>query len=240
MNSLYRAAIKLGVTLTPSQLQSFEIYFRELVAWNEKVNLTGITDYEEVQIKHFLDSLTVATAFSPEDLAHPVRCIDIGTGAGLPGIPLKIVFPQLQFVLLEATTKKTKFLEYLVDKLELKDVDIVTGRAEEVARDDAYRGNFNVVVSRAVAALPVLAELCLPFCAVGGTFIAQKKGDVGEEISRSVKAIDVLGGRLCDVKKVELEEFADNRVLVIIKKISATPPSYPRRPGIPAKRPISP
>ena len=226
------------MALTPSQLEQFQTYYRELIDWNRRMNLTRITGYKEVQVKHFLDSLTVVRALEPPADGKGLRLIDVGTGAGIPGIPLKILLPEIKLVLLDATAKKATFLEHIRQKLGLDDVGIVVGRAEDVAREAQYREKFGLVLSRAVAGLPTLVELTLPFCAVGGRFIAQKKGDINLEISQSARAIELLGGKLREVKKVDLEEFADERWLVVIDKVSATPPQYPRRPGIPAKRPL--
>jgi 16S rRNA (guanine527-N7)-methyltransferase len=238
MEKLYLGAKKLGLHLSQAQLEQFEIYFQELVDWNRRVNLTSITGYEEVQVRHFLDSLTVTLAMKPPVGGESQGVIDVGTGAGLPGIPLKILWPGIRLVLLEATAKKAKFLHHLIGELGLEDVEIVVGRAEEVARLSQYREKFDLVLSRAVASLPILVELALPFCALGGSFIAQKKGDIDLEISNAAKAIEIVGGKLREVKPVDLEEFADERCLVVIDKVSPTPPKYPRRPGIPAKRPI--
>lgn len=238
MKKLKSGAQKLGLYLSPGQLEQFEIYYRELIDWNRKINLTSITDYEEVQIKHFLDSLTVITAVNPKDAGKSLRVIDVGTGAGLPGIPLKIMLPGIRLTLLEATVKKAKFLVHLIDRLGLDDVEIVVGRAEEVAHDVQYREKFNIVLSRAVASLPALVELTLPFCTAGGRFVAQKKGDIEQEVKQSYKAIVVMGGRLREIKTVELEEIDGKRYLIIIDKEKSTPAEYPRRPGMPAKRPI--
>jgi len=238
MNELKSGAQKLGINLTPPQIEQFETYYQVLVSWNERMNLTTITDYAEVQVKHFLDSLTVISGIRPADRARPLYVIDVGTGAGLPGIPLKIVLPHIRLALLEATTKKVKFLEYLTNQLGLKDIEIINGRAEEVAHDDRYQEKFDLVLSRAVASLPTLVELTLPFCNLGGYFIAQKKGDIGEEVRQSQKAIELLGGILREVKPVELEELKGKRTLVIIDKIRPAPAAYPRRPGVPARRPI--
>jgi len=238
MEKLKAGAIKLGLHLNPGQLEQFHIYYQELMDWNKRVNLTAITGYEEVQIKHFLDSLTVPLAWRQPIVDADFRLIDVGTGAGIPGLPLKILYPNLRLVLLEATAKKVAFLHHLKQKLGLANVEIEVGRAEDVAHQVQYREGFDIVLSRAVAPLPALVELTLPFCTIGGSFIAQKKGAIDLEVSQADKAISLLGGNLRQMKRVDLEEFTDERWLIIIDKVSPTPECYPRRPGIPAKRPL--
>jgi len=231
-------AQKLGLALTPPQLEQFQTYYQELVDWNRRMNLTRITGYEEVQIKHFLDALTVVLALEPPIGEKDFRLIDVGTGAGIPGIPLKILRPEIKLVLLDATAKKAAFLQHIKQKLGLADIEIIVGRAEDIAREAQYREKFGLVLSRAVASLPTLVELTLPFCAVGGRFIAQKKGVIDLEVSQAARAIELLGGKLREVKRVDLEEFADKRWLVVIDKVAPTMKQYPRRPGVPAKKPL--
>jgi len=237
MEKLKSGAEKLGLSLTDGQLEKFDTYYRELLEWNWWINLTSITEYNDVQLNHFLDSLTVALAIDT-DKSNYLRVIDVGTGAGLPGIPLKIVSPEIDLTLLEATAKKAGFLHHIIDKLVLENVKIITGRAEDIAHRQEYRERFDIAVSRAVAPLAALVELTLPFCRTGGSFIAQKKGFIQSEVDRAEKAIGMLGGKLREVRRIDLDEFPDERYLVIVDKVAATPPQYPRRPGIPSKRPL--
>jgi len=239
MKRLIEGVRKLGIELNAAQVAKFELYYRELIEWNKKFNLTAITDYQGVQLKHFLDSITVTLALTREEMGRPsLSIIDVGTGAGFPGIPLKILLSQPRLVLLDSTTKKAAFLHHVTQELELSNVEIVSGRAEEIARRPLYRQQFDLAVSRAVASLPVLVELALPFCRIGGKFVAQKKGEIRQEVVKAHKAIDILGGKLDQVRKIELEELSDERYLVIIDKICATLEEYPRRPGMPRRHPI--
>jgi len=239
MKKLIEGAGKLGIEFNARQVKQFELYYQELIEWNRKINLTAITDYSSVQVKHFLDSLTITLALPGEEAEKPdFNIVDIGTGAGFPGLPLKILFPQPRLVLIEPTTKKTAFLHHLTRKLELENVEVLNSRAEEAAHLPLYREQFSLVLSRAVALLPILVELTLPFCRIGGRFVAQKKGELDREIDEAEKAIATLGGKLNQIKKIELGEFDDVRYLVIIDKIYPTPGKYPRRPGMPRRRPI--
>jgi len=234
MRDLKSGAEELGIKLTGSQLELFERYYKELVEWNKKLNLTTITEYKEVQLKHFLDSVSVLLAGIPQ----AASIIDVGSGAGLPGLPLKIARPDVRLTLLESTAKKVDFLNHLKQTLNLNDVEVVCARAEEAARKEAYREQFDIALSRALAPLAVLAELTLPFLKIGGWLIAQKKGDIDEEIKETARAIQILGGNLLEIKPISLKGLEDDRCLVIVDKIGATPEKYPRRPGMPAKRPI--
>jgi len=239
MRKLIEGAGKLGIKLTTRQVKQFELYYQELIEWNKKINLTAITDYSSVQVKHFLDSLTITLALSEEEAASPdFRIVDVGTGAGFPGVPLRILFPGPRLLLVEPTTKKTAFLHHIIRILELQNVEVLNSRAEEAAHLPACREQYDLVLSRAVALLPTLVELTLPFCRIGGRFIAQKKGEIDQEIARAKNAISVMGGGLDQTKKMELDEFTDARYLVIIDKISSTPNTYPRRPGVPKRRPL--
>src|SRR4030042_2437543 len=233
MKKLVEGAGKLGIKLNSGQVKQFELYYQELIEWNKKTDLTAITDCSSVQIKHFLDSLTITLALHEGEVARPdFNIVDIGTGAGFPGVPLRILFPQPRRVLLEPTTKKTAFLHHIIHKLELQNVEVLNSRAEEAAHLPAYREHFGLVLSRAVALLPTLVELTLPFCRIGGRFIAQKKGEIDQEVNRAKEAIAALGGKLGQIRKIELDEFNDARYLVVIDKICPTPGKYPRRAGL--------
>ena len=238
MEHFLSGATKLGVELNTQQLEQFQYYYHQLMEWNQRINLTSITNYKEVQLKHFLDSLTVVLAFKKSVLNRDLSVIDIGSGAGFPGLPLKIAFPNVKLVLLEATRKKADFLTNLIQNLNLNYVESLAGRAEEMAHQSRYRQRFRIVLSRAVATLPTLAELTLPFCTIGGITVIQKKGYILSELKDSAKAIDLLGGSQPEIRKIKIPELDDDRYLVTIDKLFATPAKYPRRPGIPIKRPV--
>ena len=237
MEVLIEGGARLGIDLDGEQVERFMSYHNELIVWNENVNLTAVTGWEEVQERHFLDSLAVASALPANVLDGRGRLLDMGSGAGFPGLPLKIAYPRIDVTLLEATAKKTAFLRHVVDKLGLDAVEVVTGRAEEEAHGPEMRERFGAVVSRAVARLDVLAELCLPFCSVGGMMIAQKGPQPEVELCEARNAIATLGGRVED-RGMLVRPPVGIGTLVVIEKQRATPPSYPRRSGIPSKRPL--
>ena len=245
----------LGLCLTAKHLAAFQLYYEELAAWNQRFNLTALTSYRDVQLKHFLDSLTCLLALPaksadtcaptalPDSVPigaswEPLLCLDVGTGAGFPGLPLKIIRPEIRLTLLEATEKKTGFLRHIVKRMCLDDVEVVTGRAEELGQDARYRERYDVVLARAVADLSVLSEYCLPFCRIGGRFVAQKGSDIEHEVNAAQRAWNILGGELREVKKIEWLDLLALRSLVLVCKTMPTPPGYPRRPGIPSKRPL--
>jgi len=203
------------------------IYIDEIVAWNKKFNLTGLKIKEDIKLKLYDDSLNIAKA---ADLSKKIKVIDIGCGAGFPGIPLKLEFPDIELTLVDSVAKKIDFVRHVINILDLKNTEAICGRAEDIAND--HREMFDLAVSRAVSKLNTLCEYCLPFVKVGGSFIAQKGPDIEDEISSAISAIDVLGGSLIDKVKVP------SGYLVVIKKILQTPKEYPRRAGIPAKRPL--
>lgn len=236
MRALVDNARALGFDLTPEQVSRFAAYERELLEWNQRTNLTAITEPVEVQVKHFADSLACLLALPPGPPGQ--RVVDVGTGAGFPAVPLKIVRPELRVTLLDSTRKKTLFLEHLVQALGLADVTVLTGRAEEIAREPGQREAYDVAVSRAVAELAVLAELCLPFVRVGGRMIAQKKAGIEDELRAAGRAITVLGGRLLPVQTYKLQSLPEPRWLIVVDKVKPTPPQYPRRAGVPAKKPL--
>ena len=237
MKPLLVGASDLGLSLAPSHLRALETYYDELIEWNQRFNLTAITDRNGILVRHFLDSLSCLAAIPLSELAN-TQIIDVGTGAGFPGLPLKIVCPDMQLTLLEATGKKVTFLEHMVEVLGLSGVTVVKGRAEELGHVPEHRERYDWAIARAVAEMPVLAEYLLPLVVVGGRVLAQKGEMAVAETHRAEPAIKTLGGHVRRLIPVELRGLTETRYLVVIDKIAATPDKYPRRPGMPTKRPL--
>ncbi len=236
MEKLVHEAQQLfGIHLTGRQVVALMTYERELLAWNEKYNLTAIRDVDGVRTKHFLDSFSCVLAWRENP---PRSLVDVGTGAGFPGIPLKILYPAMRLTLVESVGKKANFCRHVVGTLKLEAVDVVTARAEEASRMPAHRESYDWAVARAVANLPVLVEYLLPLVRVGGTMLAQKGTSGLVEAHKAEKAMKILGGRLRQVIPVNLPGVAEDRYLVIVDKVAATPKNYPRKPGEPGKKPL--
>ena len=228
-----RGLEELGISLSEEQIGQFLTYYEMLVEKNKVMNLTAITDFDEVLEKHFEDSLSLIQAV---DLEKSQAVIDLGTGAGFPGIPLKIAFPNLQITLADSLNKRILFLDDVIRELGLTGIDTVHGRAEDLAKNSDYREKFDLCVSRAVANLSTLSEYCLPFVKIGGKFISYKAGECDEEVAASKSSVFLLGGKISDIKKFELGE--SGRAFVIIDKVSGTPKKYPRKAGTPSKDPL--
>lgn len=226
---------KLGIQINEIQRKQFDDFYQLLIEWNKVMNLTGITDYEEVVEKHFVDSLSLVEVLNIENLNH---VIDVGTGAGFPGIPLKIAFPCLRITLLDSLNKRIKFLDTVIKELGLKDIYTIHGRAEDFARQAEYREKYDLCVSRAVANLTTLSEYCLPYIRIGGIFVSYKSGNIEKEISESKKAIQILGGQLEDIYKFRLPGTDIGRSFVKINKIKNTGKRFPRKAGLPSKEPL--
>lgn len=226
---------QLEIELTEKQKEQFYRYYEMLVEWNKVMNLTGITEYDEVNEKHFVDSLSVKKAVDMENI-HSL--IDIGTGAGFPGIPLKIAYPHLHVVLLDSLQKRIKFLDAVIEELGLENIETLHGRAEDYAKKPEYREQFDICVSRAVANLSTLSEYCVPYVKIGGMFISYKSGDVDEEAKKSGKAVKLLGGKLKKIIKFQLPGTEIGRSFVKIEKVEKTKKRYPRKAGLPAKEPL--
>lgn len=226
---------QLGISLTEEQTEQFMFYYEKLIEVNRVMNLTAITEFEDVMRKHFLDSLTLVKA---ADIKNVKRVLDLGTGAGFPGIPLKIAFPDTEFVLLDSLNKRVKFLHDIIELCRLKKIQAVHGRAEELAGKKEYRESFDLCVSRAVANLSSLSEYCLPYVEKGGLFVSYKSGNIQEELEAAGYAIQILGGRIKDTVKFKLPGSDMDRSLVVIEKIRETPARYPRRAGIPSREPL--
>ena len=224
-----------NIALEEVQIKQFLDYYELLIDWNKVMNLTGIVDFDEVLQKHFVDSLALVKGI---DLGSGKKIMDIGTGAGFPGIPLKIAFPHLEIVLLDSLGKRVHFLQAVISRLGLKGITAIHGRAEDFARENGYREQFDVCVSRAVANLSSLSEYCLPYVKRGGCFVSYKSGVIEEELNQAKKAIYLLGGERQEVLKFTLPGSDIERSLVVIKKIEGTPKKYPRKAGLPGKEPI--
>lgn len=230
---LAERATQFGVMLSEEQQNQFYNYMELLLEWNEKLNLTAITDQEQILTKHFIDSLSIAPYINLSD-----KILDIGTGAGFPGIPLKIALPQNSFTLLDSLNKRINFLNVIIQELKLKNIKAIHGRAEEFNKINGERENYEIVVSRAVAKLNVLLEYMLPFVKKGGKCICMKSIDIDEELKEAEKAIKTLGGRIEKIDSITLENTDIQRKIVIIKKVQETPKKYPRKAGTPLREPI--
>lgn len=224
-----------NLELSETQKQQFIQYYDLLIEWNKVMNLTGITQWEEVLLKHFADSLAVVKVM---DMSSISSLIDVGTGAGFPGLPIKIMFPHIQVTLLDSLNKRLNFLNEVIQKLGLENITTVHGRAEDVARKAEHRDTYDMSVSRAVSNLASLTEYCLPYVKPGGCFISYKSGNVEEEIKEAQKAIQTLGGRLTPPVTFTLGDTDISRSLIKVEKISPTPKKYPRKAGVPTKEPI--
>ncbi len=224
---------KIGIDLTERQIDQFLKYYDLLVEKNKVMNLTAITEFEEVVQKHFVDSLSIVKSMNMESIKS---MLDLGTGAGFPGVPIKIAYPHIEVTLADSLDKRIRFLNEVIEALELETISTVHGRAEDLARNVKYRENFELCTSRAVARLSVLSEYCIPFVKVNGSFISYKSGSSQDEIKEAAKAIKILGGSLQSTTNFELYEMG--RTLVSIKKVKATPKVYPRKAGTPSRKPI--
>lgn len=226
---------ELGIHLSDLQIEQFMIYYENLIEKNKVMNLTSITEFEDVMVKHFLDSLSIVKAV---DMTSVERVLDLGTGAGFPGIPLKIAFPETEFVLLDSLNKRVNFLNEIIDKCRFNKISAIHARAEEAAKNKEYRGKFDLCVSRAVANLSSLSEYCLPYVKTGGTFISYKSGNVDMEVNEAENAIKILGGVKKEVIHFQLPKSDIARSFVIIEKRKETPAKYPRKAGLPTKEPL--
>lgn len=236
MDKFYSGLKKLGLECSGKQINQFLTFYEMLIEKNKVMNLTAITEFEDVVEKHFLDSLSLTETIN---LNQRLRVLDLGTGAGFPGIPLKIAFPELEIVLMDSLNKRILFLKEVLNELELSDITAIHGRAEEMAVKAEYRETFDLCISRAVANLSSLSEYCIPFVKQGGMFISYKSGEVEEEAAQAKKAIGLLGGEIVELKKFQLAGTDISRSFVKIKKNLKTPKSYPRKAGEPTKNPIN-
>lgn len=235
VDTLIESIDKLNLAISTDEIEKFIIYKRLLKEWNEKINITAITDDKEIDIKHFLDSLT---PLSTKLFGNNIKVIDVGTGGGFPGIPLKILKDDMKLILLDSLNKRIRFLNDVINKLDLKNVEAFHGRAEDFGRDKLYREKFDISISRAVASLNILSEYCLPFVKVGGYFIAMKGSNVDKEVDEAINAIETLGGRIEKKEFITLPNSNIEHSLIIVKKIKSTPKKYPRMAGNPKKMPL--
>lgn len=226
---------EMNIDLTTNQARQFQIYTSLLQEWNEKINLTSITETQEIYLKHFLDSLMIAKY---HDFNGIQKICDIGSGAGFPSLPLKIIYPELHVTIVDSLKKRIDFLNLLVEALGLDHVTLIHGRAEDIGQDDRYRASFDLVTARAVARLNVLSEYCLPLVKKSGRFLAMKGSQGEEELTEAMPAIEKLGGQLLDLKSFELPEDEGERTIILIEKIKNTPAKFPRQAGKPSKQPI--
>lgn len=226
--------LELNIELSDAQISQFMDYYELLIEKNKVMNLTAITELSEVISKHFIDSLSIARLYRPSS----EKILDLGTGAGLPGIPIKIAFPDTQVVLMDSLNKRVRFLDEVIEKLSLDNITTIHGRAEDFGRDKNYREAFDICTSRAVARLSTLSEYCIPFIKVGGKFIPYKSGNITEEVNEAGKAINILGGKILKADEFELPNTDIRRTLILIEKSKYTPIKYPRLAGKPSKEPL--
>lgn len=240
MNKLVNICNKINIEISDDQINCFEKYYELLIEKNKVMNLTAITDKEDVIVKHFIDSIALIPYLLDKgiNINNKLKIIDIGTGAGFPGLPLKIMMPDVKFTLLDSLNKRVSFLNEVIDELELKDIEALHGRAEDYASDNKYREKYDICVSRAVANLSTLSEYCIPFVKEDGFFISYKAGESEEEINNSKNAIKILGGKINKVEEFVLPGTDASRVFVFIRKQELTDKKYPRKAGVPAKKPL--
>lgn len=237
-NILISNAQKMGINLPREQIEKFSRYLELLIQWNQKINLTSLKTPQEIIIKHFLDSISCIKVINKNLNIEGISIIDVGTGAGFPGIPIKITCPSISLSLLEARKKKIIFLKKIIEEMNFQQVEILDGRAEVFGKSPNYREKYDIALSRAVAPLNTLSEYCLPLVRVGGLFVAQKGRSYNEEIDKALKTVQLLGGELIGVENIRIPFINQERYLLVIKKIKGTPLKYPRKEGIPQKRPL--
>ena len=240
MNKLVNICNKINIEISDDQINCFEKYYELLIEKNKVMNLTAITDKEDVIVKHFIDSIALIPYLLDKgiNINNELKIIDIGTGAGFPGLPLKIMMPDVKLTLLDSLNKRVSFLNEVIDELKLKDIEALHGRAEDYASDNKYREKYDICVSRAVANLSTLSEYCIPFVKEDGFFISYKAGESEEEINNSKNAIKILGGKINKVEEFVLPGTDASRVFVFIRKQELTDKKYPRKAGVPAKKPL--